>query len=143
MLRCSNGPILKTLPVFKERQHPHKCRWKLWKKWWPKKMHHALLSHNQSSAIIVSKSFLYSPIWSFYNILMYFLQRYYILAMANKKRRALIRNTPKKWQNWVILLNIIGYSFIKVVFITINKTLWHLATINSHCQTFFEFLVIF
>ena len=80
-------------------------------------MYRALLSQNQSSATIVSKSFLYSPQGSFYNILMYFLKRYYILAIVNKKRRALIRNTPKKWQNWVILLNIIGYSFIKVVFI--------------------------
>ena len=86
-------------------------------------MYRALLSHNQSSATIVSKSFLYSPQGSFYNILMYFLKRYYILAIVNKKRRALIRNTPKKWQNWAILLNKISYFFMKVIFIALNKTL--------------------
>ena len=143
MLRWSNEPIIKTLLVFREPQHLLKYRWNFWKKWRKKKMHHALLSNNQSSALIVSKSFLYSPQGSFYNILMYFLKRYYILAIANKKRRALIRNTPKKWQNWAILLNKISYFFMKVIFIALNKTLWHLTTIKSHCKTFFEFLMIF
>ena len=141
--RLTNKQIKKNPASFLGAPAPDWMPVKILKKWWPKKNARALLSHNQSYAVIVSKSFSNSPRWSFYNILMYFLKRYYTLATANKKRHALIRNTSKKWQNWVILLNIIGYFFIEVIVITLNKTLWHLTTINSHCKTFFEFLMIF